>query len=176
MKLFDLVAGKVVIHNDALGIPAFKKVWDADKTDKEMATKYISYIVLKNKYDSPYVQSMDSDKIESRLKQELFGDKDKKLPKEVIEAEQAYIAFANTLTLQLLRNARKKLESISNYYIDSLADELDEKKVKDILSGMGSLGNTIKSLDLLEASVRAEELTNSKVRGGGELNPFELAK
>ena len=58
----------------------------------------------------------------------------------------------------------------------SLIDELDEKKVKDILAGMGSLGNTIKSLDLLEASVRAEELTNSKVRGGGELNPFELAK
>ena len=68
MKLFDILAGKVVIHNDALGIPAFKKVWNADKADKEMATKYISYIVLKNKYDSPYVQSMDSDKIEPRLK------------------------------------------------------------------------------------------------------------
>ena len=119
---------------------------------------------------------MDSDKIEPRLKQELFGDKNIKLPKEVIEAEQAYIAFANTLTLQLLQNARKKLESISRYYSESLADELDEKKVKDILAGMGSLGNTIKSLDLLEASVRAEELTNSKVRGGGELNPFEIPK
>lgn len=47
MKLFDILAGKVVIHNDALGIPAFKKVWDADKADKEMATKYITYIVLK---------------------------------------------------------------------------------------------------------------------------------
>ena len=134
MKLFDILAGKVVIHNDALGIPAFKKVWDADKADKEMATKYISYIVLKNKYDSPYVHSMDSDKIEPRLKQELFGDKNIKLPKEVIEAEQAYIAFANTLTLQLLQNARKKLESISRYYSESLADELDEKKVKDLLN------------------------------------------
>jgi hypothetical protein len=41
---------------------------------------------------------------------------------------------------------------------------------------MGSLGNTIKSLDLLEASVRAGELNNSKIRGGGELNPFEIAK
>lgn len=176
MKLFDILAGKVIIHNDALGIPAFKRLWDTDKADKELATKYISYIVLKNKYDSPYVQSMDSDKIGPRLKQELFGDKDKKLPKEVIEAEQAYIAFANTLTLQLLQNARKKLESISRYYSESLTDELDEKKVKDILSGMSSLGNTIKSLDLLESSVRAEELSNSKVRGGGELNPFELPK
>ena len=48
MKLFDIVGGKVVIHSDALGIPCFKKVWDADKADKEHATKVISYIVLKN--------------------------------------------------------------------------------------------------------------------------------
>lgn len=176
MKLFDIIGGKVVIHNDALGIPAFKKVWDADKADKEMATRYISYIVLKNKYDSPYVQSMDSDDIEPRLKQELFNDKDFKLPKEVIEAEQAYIAFTYTLTLQLLRDAKKKLESVSKYYRESLEDELDEKKVKDILAGMSSLGNTIKSLDLLESAVRAEELSNTKVRGGGETNPFELPR
>ena len=176
MKLFDVIAGKVVIHNDALGIPAFKKVWDADKADKEKATKYLSYIVLKNKYDSPYVQSMNEEDIESRLKKELFGNKDIKLPVEVIEAEQAYVGFYNTLTLQLLKNARKKLDSISKYYNESLEDLLDEKKVKDLLSGMSSLGNTIKSLDLLENSVRAEELNNSKVRGGAEMNAFELPR
>lgn len=176
MKLFDIVAGKVVIHNDALGIPAFKKVWDADKASKELATKYLSYVVLKNKYDSPYVQSMNSGDIEARLKKELFGDARVKLPFEVIEAEQAYVGFLNTLTLQLLQNARKKLESISRYYLESLDEMLDEKKVKDILAGMASLGNTIKSLDLLEASVRSEELTNSKVRGGAELNTFELPR
>ena len=99
MKLFDILAGKVVIHNDALGIPAFKKVWDADKADKEMATKYITYIVLKNKYDSPYVKSMSPEDIEPRLKKELFDDANYKLPVEVIEAEQAYINFNETLIL-----------------------------------------------------------------------------
>ena len=74
MKLFDIVGGKVVIHSDALGIPCFKKVWDADKADKEHATKVISYIVLKNKWNSPYVLSMDPDSIESKLKEELFDD------------------------------------------------------------------------------------------------------
>jgi hypothetical protein len=175
MKLFDIVSGKVLIHNDALGIPAFKTIWDTNK-DKDLATKYISYIVLKNKYDSPYVQSMDAADIEPRLKKELFGNSQEKLPVEVLEAEKAYNAFNYTLTLQLLTNARKKLESISKYYAESLEDMLDEKKVKEILAGMGSLGNTIKSLDLLEASVRAGELNNSKIRGGGELNPFEIAK
>ena len=49
MKLFDLIGGKVKIHPDAIGIPCFRRVWDADKPDKEHATKVISYIVLMNK-------------------------------------------------------------------------------------------------------------------------------
>ena len=73
MKLFDILGGKVIIHSDALGIPCFKKIWDADKADKEHATKVISYIVLKNKWDSPYVLSMNSDSIETKLKEELFN-------------------------------------------------------------------------------------------------------
>ena len=51
MKLFDLIGGKVKIHPDAIGIPCFRRVWDADKPDKEHATKVISYIVLMNKWD-----------------------------------------------------------------------------------------------------------------------------
>lgn len=176
MKLFDIVAGKCVIHPDALAIPAFKKIWDADKADKELATKYISYIVFKNKYDSPYVKSMNASDIEPRLKKEIFNDEKIKLPLEVIEAENQYKGFLNTLSLQLLQNARLKLESISNYYRNSLDEELDEKKVKDILAGMSSLGNTIKSLSLLEANVKAEELETSRVRGGSELNTFEIPR
>ena len=96
MKLFDIVAGKVLIHNDALGIPAFKKVWDADKQDKELATKYLSYIVLKNKYDSPYVKSMDAEDIEPRLKKELFGKADIKLPKELIPDNISFTFFSSS--------------------------------------------------------------------------------
>lgn len=175
MKLFDILGGKVVIHNDALGIPCFKKIWDADKADKETATKYISYIVLKNKYDSPYVKSMSREEIGPRLRKEIFGDANFKLPVEVVEAEDAYIAFNETLILGLLKNAKLKLESVSRYYRESLLDELDDKKVQLILAGMEKLGNTIKSLDALEVAVRSEETATSKVRGGGEINPYELS-
>ena len=175
MKTFDIIGGKVVIHTDALGIPCFKKIWDTYQKD-DLATKYISYIVLKNKFDSPYVKSMSAVDIEPRLKAELFNNPDIKLPVEVLQAEQDYKDFNRTLSLQLLENARLKLESISLYYKNSLEDELDEKKVKDILAGMSSLGNTIKSLDALEASVKAGELANSKVRGGAEVNAFEIPR
>ena len=52
MNLADIVGGQVVIHPDMLAIPPFKKLWDSFK-DKDLATKYLWYIVLKNKYDSP---------------------------------------------------------------------------------------------------------------------------
>ena len=175
MKLFDILGGNVIIHNDALGIPCFKKLWDADKADKETATKQISYIVLKNKYDSPYVQSMSPEEIGPRLRKELFGDANYKLPVEVLEAEQAYINFNETLILGLLKNARLKLDSVSRYYAESLQDELDDKKVQLILAGMEKLGNTIKSLDALETAVRSEEMASSRVRGGVEVNPYELS-
>lgn len=175
MKLFDIVAGKVIIHPDSLGIPCFKKIWDTYK-DKDLATSYITYIVLKNKYDSPYVKSMDAKDIEPRLKKELFNNENYNLPVEVLQAEQDYIGFNNTLVLQLLTNSRLKLQSISKYYKESLNDELDEKKVQLILAGIEKLGNSIKSLDTLEASVKAEEMNNNKVRGGAEINTFEIPK
>ena len=90
MKLADIVAGQVVIHPDMLTIPAFKKVWDSS-TDKDLVTKYLWYIVLKNKYDSPYVETMERDLIEPTLKKEFFGDASYELPTIVKEAEQTWI-------------------------------------------------------------------------------------
>jgi len=99
MKLFDLIGGRVQIHSDAIGIPCFKRVWDADKTDKEHATKVISYIVLMNKWDSPYVQSMDADSRETKLKKEIFGNEDYKLTVEELNCEGEYKSLLNTRAL-----------------------------------------------------------------------------
>lgn len=173
MKLADIVGGKVVIHPDMLIIPAFKRIWE--KYDENKATKYISYIVLRNHPSSPYVKSMYAADIESRLKTEIFGNTDTKLSQDVLDAEKAYQGFTYTLTLGLLKNIRKKLETISKWYSDSLEDALDEDKVNKILSGIAKVGDTLKSVDALERAVTAEEMNTNKVRGGGEINPFELA-
>lgn len=176
MKLFDLIGGKVKIHPDAIGIPCFRRVWDADKPDKEHATKVISYVVLMNKWDSPYVQSMDADSRESKLKKDIFGDANYQLTSDETICEDEYKALLNTRTLQMLNNMRLKLDSISNYYKESLEDALDEKKIKDLLAGMTSVGNVYKSIDLLENMVKAEELAIGKVKGDAKVNPYELAK
>lgn len=176
MKLFDLIGGKVKIHSDAIGIPCFRRVWDADKPDKEHATKVISYIVLMNKWDSPYVQSMDEDSRELKLKKEIFDDENYKLTTEELICEDEYKTLLNTRALQMLNNMRLKLDSVSKYYKESLDDTLDEKKIKDLLAGMTSVGRVLKSIDSLETMVKAEELAIGKVKGDAKVNPYELAK
>jgi hypothetical protein len=171
MKLADIVGGKVVIHPDMLLIPSFNKLYTADV---EKATKTICYIVMKNKWDSPYVMSMGGEEVEKKLKEEYFGSTKYKLSVDEQIAENEYCSFQDTKTLQMLRNMRLKLDSISDYYKESLGEELDEKKIKDLLVGMTSVGNVLKSLDSLEQMVKAEEIVTSKIRGDAKINPFEL--
>lgn len=175
MHLFDIVAGKVQIHPDLLAIPCFNQVWEADKTEsKEKANKYISYIILKNYYNSPYVLTMLEKDIEPRLKKEIFNNENFILPEDILKCEKDYIGFTNTKTLQMLKSMRKKIDSISLYYDQSLGEDLDEKKIKDLLAGMEKVKGTFQTIDYLEKVVKTEELNNSKVRGGGEMNPYEL--
>lgn len=176
MKLADIVGGKVTIHADMLAIPCFKRVWDADTADKANATKYISYIVLKNKHDSPYVRSMRHDEIEPKLKEEFFKDPEFKLPIDVTIAEDEYVNWQDTLAMKLLRGLRRKLEDEAAYYLNSAGEELDLKKIKDLNDGGTKVAGLLDSVTKLERMVMTEEMSNVKIRGGGELNPMEIPK
>ena len=177
MKLADILGGKIVIHPDMLLVPEFNSLYKHDKTkDKQYSEKVISYIVFNNKWDSPYVQSMDSDTRESKLKEKFFGDPKYKLTVEEQICEDAYKEFLNTRALQMLTNMRLKLDSISNYYKESLDDTLDEKKIKDLLAGMTSVGKVMESISSLEDMVKSEEANIGKVKGDAKINPYELVK
>ena len=76
MRLFDVLAGKVIIHEEALAIPSFRKVWELDK-DKKHATDVLSYIILQNKWNSPYVTSIANEEERAkRLKTQFFNNAD----------------------------------------------------------------------------------------------------
>lgn len=175
MKLFDIIGGKVVIHEDALAIPPFRTLWELDK-DKSHATNILSYIVLQNKYNSPYVKTIvDSEARSKRLKNLFFKDENYSLTVEEKIAEDEFIFLQNTATLTMLNNMRLKLDSISTYYKDSLEEELDERKIKDLLAGMTNVGKVIETIEQLEVMVKAEEAVKSKrVKGDAKVNPFEL--
>jgi len=173
MNLADIVGGQVVIHPDMLAIPPFKKLWDSFK-DKDLATKYLWYIVLKNKYDSPYVETMERDLIEPTLKKELFGDENYELPE--IQAEDSWKSRTYSLLEYMLDGLLLKLEGAAKYYHLSKDDEMDLDSIKKLTDGAKNMAGVIESIVKLKSQVRAEEIKNSKVRGGGEMNPFELPK
>lgn len=175
MKLFDILGGKVIIHENALAIPTFKAIWESDK-DKTHATDILSYIVLQNKYNSPYVKTIVDTEVRSkRLKNLFFKDENYELTVEEKIAEDEFIFLQDTATLTMLNNMRLKLDSISKYYKDSLEEELDERKIKDLLAGMTNVGKVIETIEQLEVMVKAEEAVKSKrVKGDAKVNPFEL--
>lgn len=173
MNLADIVGGQVVIHPDLLTIPPFKKLWDSFK-DKDLATKYIWYIVLKNKYDSPYVETMERDLIGPTLRKQYFGDENYELPEVVLDAEKEWLARTYSLLEYMLDGLLLKLEGAAKYYHLSKDDELDLDSIKKLTDGAKNMAGTIESIVKLKSQVRAEEIKNTKVRGGGEMNPFEL--
>ena len=174
MKLFDIQGNKVVIHNDALGIPCFKDIWNKYK-DKSIAMNIISYIVLNNHPDSPYVVSMDKKTRESKLKKELFPDGIKETD-ELKYAESMYIEFTDTLSLKMLRGIRVNLEQMSESLQTLYTNGMTMRDMKELLDLSSKADKAIKSIYALEKQVRKDELSASTVRGGSEIGQFELPK
>ena len=69
-----------------------------------------------------------------------------------------------------------KLDTISDYYENSLEEELDETKIQKLLAGFEKVKGTVQTIDFLEKAVKAEEMDNTKVRGNTQINPYELDK
>lgn len=176
MQLFDILGGKVVVHADGLALPTFRQLWESDKTDKKHSTDVISYIVLKNKWDSPYVLSTPPEELEKKLKIRIFNDENYKLTERERECEEEYQSFNDTLTLQLLNNIRMRLWDQSEYYKASKGEPLDLQQIEKFNKGVKELKGTLETLDTLEKSIKAGELNKKKIKGDKELNPYELVR
>jgi len=178
MHLFDLVGGEVVPHADLWALPPFTEVYKADKDKaKDHANKVVKFIILCYYWNSPYVKSIGDVKLrESKLKQQIFKDPDYKLTAEEEICLAEYKELLNTRNLRMLTAIMNKLDTISNYYEESLEEELDETKIQKLLAGFEKVKGTIQTIDFLEKAVKAEELESSRVRGDNKVNPFELPK
>ena len=174
MKLFDLVGGRVVVHADFLSIPVIRKYWETTK-DRDHANNVLSFIILCDYWDSPYVKSMNDDIREEKLKEDIFKNKDYKLTPEEQVCRDEYARILETRNLKMLKAMRNKIDTVSAYYEESIGEELDEKRIKDLLAGMEKVKAVFQTVDFLEKAVKAEELDNTRVRGNAQLNPYELA-
>lgn len=176
MKLCDILGGRVIIHSDMLAIPCFRALWGSDTKDKQHATDVITYIVLKNKWDSPYVRTTPPGELEAKLKLKVFKNSEYKLTLEDQLCEEEYKEFINrTLNSRLLEGLRLKLWAQAKYYNETRDDLLDLDSISKLNKGAKELKGMLDTIDVLEKAARGEELSNKKIKGDKEVNPYELA-
>lgn len=175
MKLFDIVGDKVVVHANMWALPPFKKYYESSD-DKKHAEDVASFIILCDYWNSPYVESMVSDEREKVLKLQKFGDENYKLTISEQLCRDEFNALLDTRKLKMLDAIRNKLDTITNYYQESLGEELNEKKIQVLLAGIKEVKGTYQTIDFLEKAVKADELETMKVRGNTKINPYELNK
>jgi acyl-CoA hydrolase len=175
MKFFDIINNKVVIHPDALALPCFNKLWNNDKSkDNHKAVAAIRYIVFKNKSDSPYFKNYSPEKAEIILKREIFGDEKYVLSEEEAECERGYLEINNTIHRRLLQGAYRQLQRVEKFYNQELTELMDAEAIDDIYASISKLKTALQTLELLSQSVANEEESMGRVRGGSDLNPYEL--
>lgn len=179
MKLFDIQDGKVVLNPSELSLPAFKKIYESDKTkDKQHAIAKISYIVFMYKWDSPYMSVIDEDKRSSILKEELFSDAKFELDKQTEDAIDKFKMFQHTFSLQFLEDNMLGASKLMEYYRLISWNETDKSgkqlySSRDLAANLEKAGGILKSLHTLKEQVRREELENTRIKGGSEIGSYE---
>lgn len=170
MGLFDYKDYKVVISPDAVAIPAFRKIWERDKTKhKHKATQELSYIYFVNDFKSPYSVWPEEDR-RQKVMDDFIKDPDFKMDPELKAAEAEYNEFQRTYSMRFLESARGLADKLTAYFEEVDFHATDERgkplySATDAVRNLKEVGNVIESLDKVEEKVKKEIDSKAKVRG-----------
>ena len=177
-RIFDILNGEVVITAEALAIPAFKTIWDNDKSKtKGIATNEIKYVAfLCDQSKSPYKDFPEYEK-EAIIIKDVFKDEGWKPSEEVKLACETYLKMTETATMRLLRASKSAVDKLAEYLETVDFNKLDVNgkpySARDVVFNLGNIGNLVKSLNVLETAVKREQTETSKIQGGAEIGYFE---
>ena len=178
-QIFDIVSGEVVLTPEGLAVPAFKVLWDKDKSkDKSRALDEIKYVVfLVDPIKSPY-KDIDELTKESVIKTDIFKDSGWEPSQDVLNAIEKYTELRYTTTLKVLRSAKTAVEQLAGYFSAVNFTEKDSwgkplYSVNDLAANLGKVGTIVKSINILEEAAKREMNDGSRVKGGSEIGYFE---
>lgn len=178
-QIFDIVGGEVVLTPEGLAVPAFKVLWDKDKSkDKKRALDEIKYIVfLVDPIKSPY-KDVDELTKESTIRTDIFKDAGWEPSSDVLDAIEKFTELRYTTTLKVLKAAKTAVEQLANYFSAVNFTEKDNwgkplYSVNDLAANLGRVGNIVKSLNILEDAAKREMTEGSRIKGGTEIGYFE---
>lgn len=174
--LFEMgpIGSELELSATVLAFPPFERVL-IGKKDRALAIKEIKYILWLNAWNSPY-NVVSPEKRSAMIKRDVFGDSNYELSEEAKYAEQEYInVFQTSDVLEMLKSARKGIwytnKAFENLSLSNM--DTDPSKVQDWTK---KLGDMHKSLDILEKAAKSQIDLGSKVRGGNDINPYEVPK
>jgi 1,2-phenylacetyl-CoA epoxidase PaaB subunit len=179
MGLLSLEDYTLKIKPEALAISAFKKIWNRDRSkNKSNAIRDLSYIYYMVDYKSEFSYILNDEKRHKEIVKILDKGDSLVIDDVMKEAIEIYKKSQETLSLQLLRNARISLQKLSEYIASIDYSERDKnnrpvhdiKKVKDTFQ---TLGDSIDAVAKAEEKVKKELQAENEARGKMEKNVFE---
>jgi hypothetical protein len=156
-------------------IKEFKKIWTRDRSNKkEKALRELAYVYHIADYQSIY-RNFHIDVRDSKIKLDIFDDRQWDADKEVLAAIEKYKELQTTLSMQLLDDVELGLTKLRDYFRDVDFDE-DENGVaaKNFINNVRAMGDVVKGIKSLRDEVEKELTDMMQLRGGSTISKREL--
>lgn len=180
--IFELINGKAIPTVHALLIEPFKTIWRLDTTsDKENAIRVFSYIELmcSPKKSNPF-SGFDEAQRGSKVKQEVFGDANKRDTSFMITGIQKYKELLQNCSpsYSLLIGALVAKEKLQAYLETFNLTERTKAgtaviKPRDITSALKEIPDVAKGLETTILKVQMEIDESTKTRNQREIGQYE---
>lgn len=174
-NLLELRNNILTISPEALLISEFKTIWERDKSKgKEKALQELAYIYHSTDFQSIYRNFHSSTK-DSKIKSDIFGDREWKPDMNIIQAQIKYKELQTTLSMELLNDAEAGLDKLRDYFRNVNFDDDDEgKSAKNFIANLKQLGDLVKGMKSLREEVEKELVDAMQIRGGSSIGNREL--
>jgi hypothetical protein len=169
--LYNKETNKSELNPYLKDIKEFKNLIDIYGRDYQ---KWLSYIYLYTRFDSPYSGYDDDDKEKALLEDLELGES---VPEVVIYATQRYEKLSEGPTARLLKSALISIEKMRTYLegVDFYSTDKTGKFVyspKDVISVLQKLGPLVDSINKLRDQVHKEMKTSLDIRGDVEITKY----
>jgi hypothetical protein len=165
MKLFNLKEGNIIIEPEALLVPEFENIWNADKTkNKTKALGDFKFIFLMCDISdrNPY-KNYPQDKKEPLVLQEIYGDLNYKITSLVSMGMLKYEELTTTSRRRLLQSIERKIDDMSAYLDNT---PTNDETIDTILKIFDKLSKTVEQYDKVESAVEKEASKSESHRRG----------
>ena len=175
MHLISYKNHEPVVSAETLLVPKFKKLHKKYGKD---SIKTFSYIFFVYGYLSDFNDIVDLDARKETVYKEVFAGEVITESEEMVEAIKLFQLLQDTPSMRLVYSGRVAMNKVEKFLNDVDLTLMDNngkpiyspKMIADIVANLHKITT---ALSELEAQVKRELDESSRIRGGGELNPFE---